>query len=91
VESPTAWRRAIGGRAFTTRFELSGESLSRVPRGYDRDHPLASDLRRKSFIAITGFRESDACHAEFPARLEAAWRESRPFLRFIAKALDFAF
>lgn len=91
VASPTSWRRAIGGRAFATRFELSGESLTRVPRGYERDHPLARDLRRKSFIAITGFRESDACHADFPARLEEAWRESRPFMRFIAKALDIPF
>ncbi len=88
---PTSWRRAVGGRAFNSRFELSGESLTRVPRGYDRDHPLERDLRRKSFIAITGFRESEACSADFPERLEEAWRESRPFLRFIAKALDLSF
>lgn len=86
--SPTSWRRAVGGRAFASRFELSGDSLARVPRGYDRDHPLERDLRRKSFIAITGFRESDACSPDFAAHLEGAWRESRPFMRFIAKALD---
>src|SRR5882724_7417188 len=44
---------------------LSGESLQRVPRGYEPDHPLASDLKRKSYIAITGMTERDACAADF--------------------------
>ena len=28
-----------------------GESLKRVPSGYDKDHPLAEDLKRKNFAA----------------------------------------
>jgi uncharacterized protein (TIGR02453 family) len=91
VASPVSWKRAVGARAFASRFELSGESLSRVPRGYDRDHPLARDLRRKSYIAITGFRESDACAADFAERLEETWRASRQFMRFLARALDLQF
>jgi uncharacterized protein (TIGR02453 family) len=85
--SPRAWRRASAQPAFAARWALSGESLQRVPRGYDADHPCAEDLRRKSFLAITGFSERDACSADFPERLAEAWSASAPFMRFLARAL----
>ena len=86
--SPAAWRRAVTGREFAARWALSGESLQRVPRGYDPDHPEATDLKRKSYIAITGFSERDACAADFSERLEHAWRASTPLLRFLTRALE---
>ncbi|HKA13796.1 MAG TPA: DUF2461 domain-containing protein [Myxococcota bacterium] len=88
AESPAAWRRAVGARDFTVRWALSGESLVRVPRGYDPDHPLAADLKRKSYIAVTGFSEREACAADFAERLANAWRASAPLMRFLTRALD---
>ena len=88
AESPAAWRRAVGARDFAARWALSGESLVRVPRGYDPEHPLAADLKRKSFIAITGFSERDACAGAFPEQLADAWRASAPLMRFLTRALD---
>jgi uncharacterized protein (TIGR02453 family) len=88
AESPAAWRRAVGARGFAARWALSGESLVRVPRGFDPEHPLAADLKRKSFIAITGFSERDACAAAFPEQLADAWRASAPLMRFLTRALE---
>jgi len=88
AESPAAWRRAVGGRDFSARWALSGESLQRVPRGYEPDHPLASDLKRKSYIAITGMTERDACAADFSKWLAEVWRASAPLMRFLTRALD---
>jgi uncharacterized protein (TIGR02453 family) len=88
LAAPAAWRRAVGGRAFAAHWALSGEVLKRVPRGYDPEHPLAGDLKRKEYVAVTGFSERDACCADFPERLEQAWRASAPLLRFLTRALD---
>jgi uncharacterized protein (TIGR02453 family) len=88
AEKPAAWRRAVGAREFTQRWALSGESLVRVPRGYDPEHPLAGDLKRKSFIAITGFTERDACAPDFLARLAETWRTTAPLMRFLTRALE---
>ena len=38
---------------FRRHFELGGESLSRPPRGFDKDHELIGDIKRKSFIAVS--------------------------------------
>jgi uncharacterized protein (TIGR02453 family) len=86
-KSPAAWRRAVGARDFTATWQFSGESLVRVPRGYDPDHELAADLKRKSYLVITGFSEREACAADFPERLESAWRTSAPLMRFLTRAL----
>jgi len=91
VAAPATWRRAAGGRAFAARWALSGESLVRVPRGYDPEHPLADVLKRKSFIAVTGFSERDACTGDFAERLASVWREASPLLRFLTRALDLSF
>jgi uncharacterized protein (TIGR02453 family) len=88
AEKPAAWRRAVSAREFAARWALSGESLVRVPRGYDPEHPLAADLKRKSYIAITGFTERDACASGFAAQLEQAWRTTAPLMRFLTRALD---
>jgi uncharacterized protein (TIGR02453 family) len=91
ADAPAAWRRAVGGRDFAARWALSGESLLRVPRGYDPDHPLAEDLKRKSFIAIAGLSEPAACASDFAGRLERAFRASTPLMRFLTRALGLPF
>ena len=88
AESPAAWRRAVGTREFKSLWALAGESLVRVPRGYDPEHPFAEDLKRKSYIAHTGFTERDACAPGFAKKLEDVWRASAPLMRFLARALD---
>ena len=90
-ERPAVWRRTLAARGFRSQWALSGDSLKRVPRGFDPEHPLAEDLKRKEFIAVTGFRERDACSPEFPQRLEKAWKSAAPFLRFLTDALDLPF
>ena len=37
-------------------FELTGLSLKRPPRGFDPNHPMIEDLKRKDFVAITSLR-----------------------------------
>ena len=50
---PERWKKVSRGHAFTKVFRLAGDSLKRAPKGYDPDHPLIEDLRRKDFIAVT--------------------------------------
>jgi uncharacterized protein (TIGR02453 family) len=51
VKKPLDWKKARNATSFRRHFDLEGEWLARVPRGYPKDHPFAADLKRKSFIA----------------------------------------
>lgn len=87
VEDPAAWKRAAHGKALLARWELGGESLSRAPRGYDPEHPLVEDLRRKDFVAMASFDEDDACAVGFLDELVRTFRLASPLMRFLTEAV----
>ncbi|MGE0041737.1 MAG: DUF2461 domain-containing protein [Vicinamibacterales bacterium] len=67
--------RKIGG--------LKGEVLTRVPRGFPKDHPAAGYLRHKQFL---GFREEPAAFAtrpDFYRQLVATFKTLTPMCRFL--------
>jgi uncharacterized protein (TIGR02453 family) len=66
-------------------------TLKRVPRGFDPDHPLATDLKRLSFTTGVRFTERQACAPDFPAHFVTACRRHTPLMRFLARALGLAF
>jgi uncharacterized protein (TIGR02453 family) len=84
---PERWKRAVGDRDFRRSFELSGESLVRTPRGFDPDHPLAADLRRKDYIGVASLSPADAVGPAFPGRFAALCAAASPFMGFLARAL----
>jgi len=87
VAHPNRWREAISGKSFTDMCTLSGDSLNRHPRGYDTDHPLIEDLKRKDFISLTPFAEADACSPDFLDRFTQACRAAAPFVEFLTTAV----
>lgn len=72
----TDWQMA-GDAILRTGWHLEGDALKRIPRGYDADHPLADDLKRKDFIAVRRLTEEDAIQAGFLERYTDLCRGSR--------------
>ena len=91
VDQPEAWRRITAAKAFQAAFELSGASLKRPPRGYDPDHPLIEDLKRKDFVAVSAFPEADACAGDLLERFTAIARAGSGFVEFLSRAVGAPF
>lgn len=87
VAHPSKWKSAVSDRKFRSRFELAGDMLSRPPKGYDPNHPLIEDLKRKDFIAGTEFTRMEVCSAEFMELFSSACRSASPFMKFLTEAL----
>ena len=81
------WRKAISGRDFERDCQLEGDRLKRPPRGFDKDHPLIEDLKRKDFIAVESFDEEAATRADFLDRYVAFCRKTAPLMAFLTSAL----
>lgn len=81
---PKAWRsgKRVGGG-----FELAGDSLKRAPAGYDPEHPLIDDLKRKDFICFATLSEKDVCAPAFVDEFARMCREASPLVRFLCRAL----
>jgi len=87
VERPAAWRKAAHAGVFSKSFHLSAESLVRAPRGFDPDHPLVEDLKRKDFIGSRSLDEKTVTSARFLETFLGACRDSAPLMRFLCEAL----
>ena len=91
VADPAAWKKVAHGKAFVNRFTPDGESLARPPQGFDADHPLIEDLKRKDFVAGTRLDDylvtSDRLLAEYTAMSKTA----APFLSFLTEAIGLEF
>jgi uncharacterized protein (TIGR02453 family) len=82
---PDQWRKAKRG------LELSGETLSRPPRGYRSDHPLIEDLKRKDFVASVDLSEEQVCGPRFMTDFLRATGKMVPLLQFLSAAQKLRF
>jgi uncharacterized protein (TIGR02453 family) len=87
VAHPVKWKDAISDRKFSARYELMGEALSRPPKGFDPDHPLIDDLKRKDFVAGSEFTRKEVCSAEFLDLFSKACADAAPFMKFLTEAM----
>jgi len=86
VARPERWLRATRGKG-SAALDEDDERLSRPPRGYDAEHPLVEDLKRKSFTSGTSFSEKDACAPGFPGAFAKACRRATPLVAFLSEAV----
>ena len=66
---------------------LHGDQLTRVPRGYAKDHPAAEYLRYRQFMVGREFPATFATSREFYPALLRTYRAAMPLIRFINQAL----
>ena len=86
---PDRWKKAVATKNFVAHFGgLEGESLTRPPRGFDPNHPLIADLKRKSFVATRISSERAAQSPAFVAEVAESFRKLDPLMGFLCAALD---
>ena len=88
VAEPKAWKSAVSAKAFRDTFgDLDGESLKRPPKGYDPEHPLVEDLKRKDFVGFAEWKANKATGKTFVTDLAKAYRSSNKLMAFLCDAL----
>ncbi len=80
---PARWRRVTRSSAL----DEDERKLSRPPRGYDPDHPLIEDLKRKSYTTGRQLSEREACAPGFAADFAKVCRETSALMAFLSDAV----
>lgn len=88
---PKAWRAATRSKAFDGFYSLGGDSLSRPPKGFDADHPLIEDLKRKDFIASAPLTQKAVTSSSFLNDYAKDCKRAVPFMRFLCEAVGVPF
>jgi uncharacterized protein (TIGR02453 family) len=87
VAKPGEWKKILAAPDFQKNCELHGDSLKRPPRGFDAEHALIEDLKRKDFIALVELDDSDVLAGDFVDRFAAACELVSPLNRFLCRAV----
>ena len=87
VENSAGWTRASRGKKFAERFAMGGDGLKRPPRGYDPEHPLIDDLKRKDFFGLAKLTQKAATSPGFLDEYEQLCRRGGPLMKFLCRAV----
>ena len=84
-----ALHRLVTTPAFRQRVgTLDGERLTRVPRGYAKDHPAAHYLQYRQFLAGAEYEAEFALSPRFYPELLRVFRAVAPVVRFLNTPLE---
>ena len=86
-EDSARWKRIVNGKTLKNNFERHGESLKRPPRGYEKDHPMIDELKRKDHLVLCHLEESDLYDPNLVKLIVERMKQTRPMLRFLCDAL----
>jgi len=87
------WLTITESAASKKRFDglREGNPLKRPPKGYDKDHPLIDDLKKRSFFIMQDADEKAATKARFLGEVTEAYKAAAPLVAFICDAVDVPF
>jgi uncharacterized protein (TIGR02453 family) len=89
VKDPKRWKRLSTAKPLRDAgIALTGDSLKRPPRGFDPEHPLIEELKRKNFILTAYSDEADALAPDFILRFAEFCKKAAPVCQFLTLALD---
>jgi uncharacterized protein (TIGR02453 family) len=83
-ENPRRFESIIESHSFTKMFGVvEGEQLTRVPRGFNSDHPAAEYLKFKQFLASRNFDGKVTVSPGFYKLVVETFKGMTPFIRFL--------
>ncbi|OFW67689.1 MAG: hypothetical protein A2Z12_01540 [Actinobacteria bacterium RBG_16_68_21] len=91
ADDPAGWKRAARGKRFSDRYELDGDTLLRVPKGFDPDGPFVDDIKRKDFIAGTSLTKKTVTGSGFLDEYTSLCKAAGPFMAFLCRAVGVAY
>src|SRR5262245_5831162 len=86
VKDPGRWRRMTSRTVFGSSCGMVGESLKRVPPGYDPDSPVAEDLKRKQLAITAPLTDGQVVGSSVMDDVVDAYRSFSPFMEFLCRA-----
>lgn len=89
LNNPASWKAATRSVAFRKTFGgLGGDSMKRVPLGFDAAHELIEDLKRKDFVCSASLADDVLCAPDLPKQVLKHFRLAGPLIDWLCGALD---
>ena len=88
IERTEEFLEIVHTKSFVKRFKkIEGDTLQKVPRGYDPDHPMAEWLKLKQFFVGVEWKEEKCFKKAFVKQVAEVYEETTPLVMFLNDAL----
>ena len=91
VENPKKWIAVRDSKTIIADYELIGEKLKSAPRGFDKEHELIEDLKRKDFVVSKNIDEKIIEKVSFVDDTIKLFKSAEPLMKFLCDALGVPF
>jgi uncharacterized protein (TIGR02453 family) len=91
AQDPDRWTSTTRAKPFADLYDLGGDSLKRAPAGFDSEHPLIDELKRKDFIAVRTLTDKEACSRGFLEDTAGTFAVAGPLVHFLCDATGVPF
>lgn len=81
ADKPAEWRKARGS------LDHGEDALKRPPRGFDPDHPMIADIKRKSFTSSQRVSNQQVMADDFMKTFVRACSQMSPLMKFLAASV----
>jgi uncharacterized protein (TIGR02453 family) len=88
---PKRWFKARDGHALAQHWQLSGDRLTRPPRGYAADHPAIDDIKYKDFVILAPLSFGEATKPSLVKLASARFAAAAPMMKFLCRALNVSY
>jgi len=89
AENPDEWKKITNNKILKSRFgSINGDQLTRPPRGFDKEHPMIDDIKRKSFFIMHPIDTELTLTPKFITEVERIFKTASPMMEFLTKAVE---
>lgn len=86
--SSTEIEKIIADKTFIKYFgELKGDSVKTAPRGFDKNHPAIDLIRKKQFLVMRKFTDTEVLSDNFQKEVLLTLLAMRPFFDYMSEIL----
>lgn len=91
VNDENAWLNIRRDKSFNNAYDFAGDCLQRPPRGFDKNHALIEDIKRKDFIGISPMSTEDIIGKNIINKVLKRYESASPLMIFLCRAQEVRF
>ena len=81
-------RSIINSKSFKSEWgELVGDELKTAPRDFDKDHPAIDLIKKKQFIFVKKYTDSEVLADNFLENVNTSFKAIRPYFNYMSDVL----
>jgi uncharacterized protein (TIGR02453 family) len=84
------WKKIVEGRSFKKVFPagITGDALTRPPKGYELSNPAIAYLKMKSFVVTAPITDAELRNKDFPKKLSSVFKTLKPMIDFLNMVVE---